>query len=90
MNWNLRSISLQFGKFEELKKEYNQLVHRLQVTKNQLDNARKQIKLQDQFVEDSKDQIEFMELVIHDLENRGLTDFILNRFPESFKDYKKN
>ena len=62
----------------------------MHVTKNQLDNARKQIKLQNQFVEDSKDQIEFMELVIHDLENRGLTDFIMNRFPESFKEYKKN
>ncbi len=85
-----KDISLQFGKFEELKKEHNQLVHRLHVTKNQLDNARKQIKSQNQFVEDSKDQIEFMELVIHDLENRGLTDFILNKFPESFNKYKKN
>jgi chromosome segregation ATPase len=85
-----KDISLQFGKFEELKKEHNQLVHRLHVTKNQLDNAREQIKSQNQFVEDSKDQIKFMELVIHDLENRGLTDFILNRFPESFNEYKKN
>ena len=62
----------------------------MQVTKNQLDNARKQIKLQDQFVEDSKDKIELMERVIHDLENRGLADYMRNRFPESFKDYKKN
>jgi chromosome segregation ATPase len=85
-----KDISIQFGKFEQLKKEYDKLVHRLQVTKNHLDIARKQIKLQDQFVEDSKHQIEFNEKVIHDLENRGLTDFILNRFPESFKDYKKN
>ena len=84
-----KDISLQFGKFEELKKESNQLVHRLQVTKKQLDNSRKQIKSQNQIVEDSKDQIEFMELVIHDLENRGLADFIRNRFPESFKNYKK-
>ena len=38
---------------------------------------------------DAKVRVEFMEKVIHDLEKRGLTDFIRNRYPESFVKYQK-
>lgn len=84
-----QNINLQTGKFEQLKNEYNQLVHRLHITKKQLDNTRKQIKLQNQFIEESKDQIKFMEKVIDDLEKRGIVDILLNRSSETFKKYKK-
>jgi len=84
-----QNINLQTGKFEHLKNEYNQLVHRLHITKKQLDNTRKQIKLQNQFIEESKDQIKFREQVIDDLEKRGIVDILLNRSSETFKKYKK-
>ena len=87
--FELKAISLQFDNFEDLKNNYNKLEHRLIITKNQLDDARIQIKSQNEFVENAREQVEFMETVIVDLENRGLIDFLRNRFPESFVTYKK-
>ncbi len=87
--FELKGISLQLGNFEELKNNYNKLEHRMTITKNQLDDARIQIKSQNEFVKNAKEQVEFMETVIEDLENRGLIDFLRNRFPESFVTYKK-
>ena len=87
--FELKGISLQFDNFEDLKNNYNKLEHRLIITKNQLDDARIQIKSQNEFVENAREQVEFMETVIVDLENRGLIDFLRNRFPESFVTYKK-
>ena len=88
--FELKGISLQFDNFEDLKNNYNKLEHRLIITKNQLDDARIQIKSQNEFVENAREQVEFMETVIVDLENRGLIDFLRNKFPESFVTYKKN
>jgi chromosome segregation ATPase len=73
--YELKELNLQFGKYEELKNHYNKLEHRLNITKQQLDEARKQIQLQNQ--------------VILDLEKRSFIDFITNRFPESYITYKK-
>ena len=87
--FELKGISLQFDNFEDLKNNYNKLEHRLIITKNQLDDARIQIKSQNEFVENAREQVEFMETVIVDLENRGLIDFLRNKFPESFVTYKK-
>jgi chromosome segregation ATPase len=87
--FELKGISLQLDNFEDLKNNYNKLEHRLIITKNQLDDARIQIKSQNEFVENAREQVEFMETVIVDLENRGLIDFLRNRFPESFVTYKK-
>ena len=42
-NFELKQIDIQFGKFKELKNDYNKLKHRLNVTKEQLDEARLQI-----------------------------------------------
>ena len=88
-NYKLNEISLQFGKCEELKNDYKKLEHRLGITKNQLDKARKHIESQRQFVENAKQQLEFMDKVIEDLEHRGLIDFLRNKFPESFITYKR-
>jgi chromosome segregation ATPase len=88
--FKLTEISLQFGKFEKLKIDYEKLVHRLEITKKQLDDARKCIESQNQFVENANKRLEFMDEVIEDLAHRGLIDFIRNRFPESFTSYKNN
>jgi chromosome segregation ATPase len=73
--FELKELDIQFGKFEELKNDYNKIEHRLNVTKKQLDDAR--------------NNIEFYKKVIDDLENRGFMDYLRNRFPESFVNYKK-
>jgi len=87
--FELKELSFQFGNFEQLKNDYNKLEHRLIITKNQLDDARIQIRSQKEFVDNARDRVKFMEIVIEDLENRGLIDFLRNRFPESFITYKK-
>ena len=74
-NFELMQLDIQFGKFEDLKNDYNKIKHRLNVTKEHLDIAR--------------DQIIFHEKVIEDLENRGFMDYLRNRYPESFIEYKK-
>jgi chromosome segregation ATPase len=74
-NFELKQLDIQFGKFEDLKNDYNKIKHRLNVTKEHLDIAR--------------DQIIFHEKVIEDLENRGFMDYLRNRYPESFIEYKK-
>ena len=73
--FELKELDIRFGKFEELRNDYNKLEHRLNVTKEQLDEIRIQIK--------------FHKKVIQDLENRGFIDYIRKRYPESFIDYKK-
>ncbi len=72
----LKELDLKLGKFEELKNDYLKLEHRTNITKGHLDESRNQIKIQ--------------EKVIEELANRGLTDYLLRRYPESFIDYKKN
>ncbi|MBP2046006.1 hypothetical protein [Methanobacterium aggregans] len=71
----LKDISLKLGKLDELTNKNLKLDHRVQVTKKQLDYARNDLELQKK--------------VIEDLENRGVLDFLLRRFPETFKEYKK-
>jgi chromosome segregation ATPase len=73
--FELKELDIRFGKFEELKNDYNKLEHRLNVTKEQLDEIRSQIK--------------FHKKVIDDLEKRGFMDYIRKRYPESFINYKK-
>ena len=87
--FELKGLSLQFSNFEQLKNDHDKLEHRLVITKNQLDDARQQIKSQKEYVDNAKEQVEFMEIVIDDLANRGLMDFLRNKFPESFITYSK-
>jgi len=74
-NFELKELDIQFGKFGELKNDYNKLEHRLNITKEHLDKAR--------------NQIIFHKKVIEDLENRGFMDYLRKKFPESFVNYKK-
>ncbi len=71
----LKELSIQLGNYEKLKMDHSKLDHRTQVTKKQLEDARKYIK--------------FMENVIEDLENRGITDLLRRRFPETYIEYMK-
>jgi hypothetical protein len=87
--FELKGLNLKFSNFEQLKNDHDKLEHRLVITKSQLDDARLQIKSQKEYVDNAKEQVEFMEIVIDDLANRGLMDFLRNRFPESFVTYSK-
>ncbi len=73
--FELNDATLKMGKLDEVTLENHKLEHRVQVTKKQLDEAR--------------DDLKFQQRVIEDLENRGFLDFLLKRFPESFREYKK-
>lgn len=71
----LKELSIQLGNYEELKMNHSKLEHRIQITKKQLEDARKYIK--------------FMENVIDDLGNRGIVDLLRKRFPETYIEYMK-
>jgi len=85
----LKKLSLKFDKCDELKNNFSKLEHRMQITKEQLDDARNKIKFQENFINLSENRVKFMEKVIDDLENRGLKDYLRRRFPETFIEYKK-
>jgi len=78
----LKQLSLQLVNYDELKNKFSKLEHRMQITKKQLDDTRNHIELQ-------KQRIKLLEKVIEDLENRGLTDYLRHKFPETFIEYKK-
>jgi chromosome segregation ATPase len=69
------NIDLKIREYMKMKEKCDQLTHRSQVTKNLLDEAREKISFQNQ--------------VIYDLKNRGILDFIIRKFPESYSEYKK-
>jgi chromosome segregation ATPase len=74
-NLELKEIELKLNNLQELENKHDKLTHRNQVTKKQLDQARTHLKIQ--------------ENIIRDLKNRGLLDYLLRRFPESFQEYQK-
>lgn len=70
-----KELDMKLNNYMELQRKHHKVEHRLFVTKNLLDEAHK--------------KLEFHAKVIEDLENRGFTDFILGRHPDSYRDYKK-
>jgi len=74
--YDLKLTDEKLKQLQNLQEKYNKKVHRVQVTKKQLDDAR--IEIQD------------LKEVIDDLANRGLMDHILGRYPESFKGYSED
>ena len=80
----LMELSLKLDDFEKLKMEHRKLEHRTQITKKQLDEARNKIESQKIYVAEAKERVEFMEKVINDLEKRGFTDILRNRYPGNF------
>lgn len=73
--YELKQMDSKFSRYQEMEEEHQKAVHRLEVTKNHLDLAKAEIKS--------------LEKIIEDLKNRGLVDYLLGRFPDSFKEYKE-
>jgi len=72
----LQKIELKLKNCQEIKDNYLKIKHRSQVTKEQLDDARENLKI--------------LEDVIEDLKKRGIIDHLLRRFPDSFQRYNKD
>jgi len=73
--YDLNLIDAKLSQYQKLQEDHQKLVHRLQVTKKHLDDAR--------------DEIAILREIIDDLTHRGLFDRIRSRYPESLKKYKK-
>ncbi len=73
--YDLNLIDSKLGQYQKLQEDHQKTVHRLQVTKKHLDNAR--------------DEIAILREIIDDLTHRSLFDHIRGRYPESMKKYKK-
>jgi len=74
-DFQLKELDLKLNNYMELQRNHHKVEHRLFVTKNHL--------------EDAHEELEFREKIIAELENRGLRDYILGRFPNSYQEYKK-
>jgi chromosome segregation ATPase len=71
----LRQIELKLKDYQKLQEDCLKVKHRNDVIKKQLNEARTDITI--------------LEDVIEDLEKRGFLDYLLKRFPESFKEYQE-
>ena len=71
-----KELDVKLNNYMELQRKHHKVEHRLFVTKNLLDEAH--------------EKLEFQAKVITDLEDRGLTDFLLGRHPVSYQEYKKS
>ena len=74
-DFELKELDLKLNNYMDLQRKHHKVEHRLFVTKNHLEEAH--------------NELEFREKVIKELENRGLRDYILGRFPEKYQEYKK-
>lgn len=75
-DFELKEIDARLNNFRKLQRKQHKIEHRLFVTKEILDEARQKL--------DERAK------VIKDLENRGLADYILANYPESYVQYQKN
>ncbi|NYB52974.1 MAG: hypothetical protein HVN35_10510 [Methanobacteriaceae archaeon] len=73
--FELKEIDLRLNNFHDLQRKQHQTEHRLFVTKKKLDEAR--------------NELEFRKKIIEDMENRGIMDYIMGNYPESYVNYKK-
>lgn len=74
--FQLMQIELKINDYNSLKDDYNKLKHRTDITKKLLDQAR--------------NDLFRLKMVLADLEKRGLLDFLLGRYPESYQEYKRD
>jgi chromosome segregation ATPase len=74
-DFEMKQIDERLNNFQQLQRKQHQIEHRLFVTKNQLDEARNELKIQ--------------EKVIKDLEKRGLRDYLMANYPQSYVQYQK-
>ena len=79
--YDLKMVDEKLHKYQELQEDHQKILHRLQVTKDHLDDANnKNRKL--------REKKEEMQIVIEDLVKRGLIDYIRSRYPETYLKYK--
>ncbi len=72
-DFEIKQTNNKLQEYEKLQQEHNKLKHRQEITKNHLDKA--------------NEKIRSMEKIIEDLHNRGLKDYLLRRYPESYQEY---
>ncbi len=80
--YDLKLVDAKLNQFQRLQEDHLKTVHRLQVTKKQLDEA-------NQRITELNGKNEELELVIAGLESRGILDYIRGKYPESYQAYKK-
>lgn len=73
--FELKEIDEKLNNLRELQHKYHKVEHRLYITKKHLDTARQ--------------DLEERGNVIKDLEKRGLRDYVLGNYPESYVKYQK-
>jgi len=74
-DFEVKQLDEKLNNFLQLQREKHKIEHRLFITKKNLDEART--------------ELEFRKEIIEDLENRGITDYIMGKFPESLIRYNK-
>ncbi len=80
--YDLNLIDAKLNQYQKLQEDHQKMMHRLQVTKNHLDDANQKIK-------EANGKIDVLEKIIVDLGDRGLLDYIRGRYPESYRRYKE-
>ncbi|MCE5214278.1 MAG: hypothetical protein LLF83_06115 [Methanobacterium sp.] len=81
-DFEIKQTNTKLQEYEKLQQNHHKLKHRLEVTKNHLDKANDKIKV---LKERNKD----LERIISDLHSRGLKDYLLRRYPDSYQEYEK-
>ncbi|MDD1775458.1 MAG: hypothetical protein LUQ24_08000 [Methanobacterium sp.] len=80
--YDLSLIDAKLKQYQKLQEDHQKTVHRLQVTKNHLDNANNNIKE----LEREQDKLK---QIIEDLNTRGLLDYVRGKYPESYLEYRE-
>jgi len=75
-------VDTKLKQYQKLQEDHQKIIHRLQVTKKQLDKTNQNIKILNRKNEE-------LERVIMGLESRGILDYIRGKYPESYQEYKK-
>ncbi|HHY00782.1 MAG TPA: hypothetical protein GX531_05345 [Methanothermobacter sp.] len=75
-DFEMKQLDERLNNFQQLQTKQHQMEHRLFVTKNLLDEARHELDIRGK--------------VIEDLEKRGLRDYLMANYPQSYVQYQKN
>lgn len=75
-DFEMKQLDERLNNFQQLQTKQHQMEHRLFVTKNLLDEARHELDIRGK--------------VIEDLEKRGLRDYLMANYPQSYVQYQKH
>ena len=70
-----KELDVKLNNYLELQRKHHKVEHRLFVTKNLLDEAQA--------------ELEFRAKIIEELENQGIMDLVLGKYPDNYLEYKK-